>query len=396
MKKVPLIILLVFLGLCATAQAAVVYLKNGRVMTGKIVEKTEQYIILKAGEGENTVRTTIFIDDINRIESEEDYSQSSKFIPFELMKPGGVLEMPAPSGFQVSRNETESVVEKFLKENQRYEPGNFSPAQGFEGPGLRPFVPGTTEAKGAISGIVRLPDVIRKAKGDLYVYLMKDTGSGKFMAMTPILYQKIDASAIIQRQISYTIGNVTAGTYKVFAQWDTAPPPIEEKTVAGGATLRNLGVKGDYTGLSPEVILGAGEEKYNVNFDCGNYLTSNRMTFVPGERSSVEIQDLIYRRLSPTMENFILVVKNEADIPTSPASFDVWINDEKVGSGVVTVPVLEPHQEKEVDMTAAYEQFRKTWSLKHPRMFLPKVLKFKLSWLGREESEFEKTIFTLR
>lgn len=57
-------------------------------MIGRIVEKNDQYIVLKAGEGEDAVSTTIFQEDINRILTEEDYSGQTKLIPIQMMEPG--------------------------------------------------------------------------------------------------------------------------------------------------------------------------------------------------------------------------------------------------------------------------------------------------------------------
>jgi len=50
MKSLLITILVMFMAAVALeADAAVVYLKNGKVMTGKIVEKTPEYLVLKTG-----------------------------------------------------------------------------------------------------------------------------------------------------------------------------------------------------------------------------------------------------------------------------------------------------------------------------------------------------------
>lgn len=83
----PVVFCLLFPAVCPlAAYADAVYLKNGKVMTGKIVEKNDQFIVLKFGAGTDVARVTIFHEDVSKIESEKEYAQDVAMIPFALKR----------------------------------------------------------------------------------------------------------------------------------------------------------------------------------------------------------------------------------------------------------------------------------------------------------------------
>lgn len=65
-------------------------------MTGKIVEKNDQFIVLKFGVGRDVARVTIFHEDVLKIESEKEYAQDVSLIPFELKRPDPKFEIAYP------------------------------------------------------------------------------------------------------------------------------------------------------------------------------------------------------------------------------------------------------------------------------------------------------------
>ena len=397
MKRILFLVavLMGILLICRAIFADAVYLKNGRVMRGKIVEKNEQFLVLRIGEGENSVRATIFLDDINRIESEEEYSQKTKLIPAELYKKEfekPLVIQPSMTFFDKSQLKTDEAerIKALLEENKRLATSGGSQI-------TSPAHYQLNEGDGSISGFVKLPDLLKRKKGDLYVYLMQDVGAGKFSTASHMLYQKIDKNHINSTLMYYKIEHVSVGVYKVFAQWDTAVPFIEERNTELYKTLIGLGLKGDYWGSSQEEVrLAADENRQNVNFNCLEYLSTDRVVSVKGQRPDFQIVDLYYRKLSLQKVLFILVIKNMGQTTIPSLGLDLLINDEKVFSGPIELGPLRPREEKEFDITPTYEAYNNKLKQENkvPKEGI-KMLKFKILWPATGEVEFEKVLFML-
>jgi hypothetical protein len=265
------------LSMAAAVRAEVVILKNGTVMRGKIVEKTPEYIVLRSGEGEAATRATIFLEDINRMMSEEEFEQERGYVPLSLFASNRtvvpVVEKEpvfssVPSGssrehiLALVTSKQEQGIAPFAV-NEEQESGELDTGAG-QGVFLRKFIErqphslkptgrdalveeGSVkrEGKGRISGFVTLPP-LEGVSGDLYVYILEDTASGNFISAPKMLFDKIDAAEIKGRRVPYSIEGVPAGTYKVFAQWDVARPAVKITTVGEKVSLAYLGAQGDY------------------------------------------------------------------------------------------------------------------------------------------------------
>ena len=393
--------LMMFIQLCTTAQAAVVYLKNGRVMTGRIVEKNQQLIVLKTGEGEAATKTTIFLEDISHMESEEAYGKKVEQIPFELYRPpvdwspsGSFAFNTTKAFYEMQKNENNSLAQNQSSLSSL----NASQTQGQGSAWTIPLTPPfefPQESTGSISGVVYLPlELASKQKGDLYAYLMKDLGNGTFVENKPCLYQKIDKENVKSSQVDYSIKNVPAlESYKVFAEWDIAPPAIEERKTPAGISLRKLGFKGDYAGSANEsVSVAEGEDRNSVNVSCLTFLTTSRVALAPGERPDIEIKDIRYSRISSGIEKFALVVKNNFEIATGYLFFDIWINDKKISPTPLSMTSLQPDEVREADITPVFVLFKKGFIEANPGQEFPKILKFKITWNSNGEVLFEKNI----
>jgi hypothetical protein len=405
MKKM-LVILLCMTVVCAmTAQAAVVYLKNGRVMTGRVVARDQEKIELKTGTGDAAVRTTIFLEDINRIETEDAYKEEIDLIPFELLSSKAnesasgsfafntsVALKRFPSQKNVSADEVGSG--KMLSENDRLEePGPLPLPADIVPPWVKDSV-----VSGSISGIVRLPSgLIGKDKGDLYVFLMEDIGHKTFVEIVPWLYQKIDKKAIRTHEVAYQINHVPKNTYKVFVVWDIAAPPVEEKKTSKGVVLRKVERKGDYVGSSDEsILLRNNENRRNVDIKGLDYVAKNAEIFIPlGERPNIAIYDIVYARKNLNEEKFEFIIKNEGEGESGQLVFDILINGEQISLMPTYVDSLRPDEERHEDLTWHIERYKEDCMNVHPDWRLPNRLKIQIIWNETQEVIYEKTISTL-
>lgn len=398
MKKTILcsIMLLIMLFVCIPrTYADAIYLKNGQVMRGRIVEKTEQYLVLKTGEGEAAVKTTIYLEDINRMQSDEEYNESRKFIPTQILKqespkpweedtPFAMPVGPQGEGFpEFYRQGTEAVV----------------PFEAAAGDTKFPSWPGlgiSGAAIGSISGYVELPPNFKKSKGDLYVYLMKDAGGNRFSLMAAGgSYQKIEGRSISTSLVPYKIAGVPRGTYKVFAYWDVAAPYVTKKQVRGREVLLGLGLKGDYTGAqSGQVVITAEHPDQVAELDCRQYLTQDRVKATGSEGGLYQVKDIYYRKLVLQGVKIYLVLENFDEEEISLLWFDLFINDEKVPSGVLSLGPLHKGQEKEFDITTAFESYVNE---KRKEGINPTESPLRFKVISREsgEVEIEKVLFIL-
>ncbi len=411
------------LSMAAAAWAEVVILKNGTVMRGKIVEKTPEYIVLRSGEGEAATRATIFLEDINRMMSEEEFEQERGYVPLSLFASNRtvvpVVEKESvfssvPSGSSrehilalVTSKQEQGIAPFAVNEEQE----NGEPDAGAgQGVFLRKFIerqphslkPTDREAlveegsvkregKGRISGFVTLPP-LEGVSGDLYVYILEDTASGNFISAPKMLFDKIDAAEIKGRRVPYSIEGVPAGTYKVFAQWDVARPAVKITTVGEKVSLAYLGAQGDYSGMTKNALtLGINELRDGVNFPCTTFIESDKLTFNWGEKPLFRITDIYYQRNYPDENKFFLVVRNPTPRQIEILPLDIYINDRKVFSFPWEFKDIPPNGEKEFDISQAYRGYvRIAGSDTENR------LKFTVFFANSKEKEFEKIIYVFK
>jgi len=411
------------LSMAAAAQAEVVVLKNGTVMRGKIVEKTPEYIVLRSGEAETATRATIFLEDINRITSEEEFEQETGYVPLSIFEAkrtvvpvvekepvfpsassGSSKEhimsmvasekeqgiMPGAGNEEWSGGEPEAGAGQgvFLKKFMERKPRSLKPS---EQGALTEDGSGQRKGAGRISGFVTLPP-LEGISGDLYVYLLENTGGGNYISAPKMLFDKIDAAEIKGRRVSYSIEGVPAGTYKVFAQWDVARPSVKITTVGEKVSLAYLGAQGDYSGMTKnELTMGINELRDGVNFPCTTFIESDKLTFDWGEKPLFRIMDIYYQRSYPDENKFYLVVRNPTPRQIEILPLDIYINDRKVFSFPWEFKDIPPNGEKEFDISQAYKGYvRITGGDAENR------LKFTVYFANSKEKEFEKLIYVFK
>lgn len=402
------VVCLVCFAFCGRAHAAAVYLKNGRVMTGRIVEKNEKFIILSAARGESAAKVTIFLEDILRIETDEEYSRQVAKIPFGLFRSESKKPWESPSVLKPSAEMAADPLERIkdlLSEDQR-----LKAAIEFENPQkkfLEPvdiFIPGIQGASrtgtGSISGSIKLPPAARGKSGDLFVYLMRDKGLGSYSSGEHMFYQKIRKEQIKGRSaVSYMIGNVPPDNYRVFAQWDVTHPLIAEKRKGDNVVLRYLGAKGDYAGSSyKSVAVSENEERQGVDLDVLSLIERDQQRFVFGERPDFLIKDIYHRVLSDQPPQFFVLIKNESEQAINLLAFDVYINDMKILGQPMDVGYLGPFEEKEFNITNIYRLYLnllRQRQLGSEDSQMAKSLRIKFVWPSTQEIEIEKTLFLL-
>jgi len=228
--------------------------------------------------------------------------------------------------------------------------------------------------------------------GDLYVYLLENTGSGNYISASKMLFDKIDAAEIKGRRVAYSIEGVPAGTYKVFAQWDVARPSVKITTVGEKVSLAYLGAQGDYSGMTKnELTMGINELRDGVNFPCTTFIETDKLTFDWGEKPLFRIMDIYYQRSYPDENKFYLVVRNPTPRQIEILPLDIYINDRKVFSFPWEFKDIPPNGEKEFDISQAYKGYvRITGGDTENR------LKFTVYFANSKEKEFEKLIYVFK
>ncbi|MBI5873727.1 MAG: hypothetical protein HZB36_06255 [Candidatus Omnitrophica bacterium] len=353
--------------------------------------------MLQSGEGEAAVKTTIYLDDINRIETEEEYSYATKFIPTQLFGKDfkKLWEKGAPLPIPIEQ-EAEEELTKYPEEVvEEIEP--LGPA-----PEVTTFSPGPTvgqsgKGAGSISGFIKLPEQFREYKGDLYVYIVQHVGNGRFaLPDGSLIYQMIGKDSIDTELIGYKISGLGIGTYKVYAYWDTAPPPIKKKKVNGSDMFVGFGVKGDYVGgqLDEVTITMDGHDKI-ANIDNMTYISRD----FPGaaamyQETDLIISDIFYRKLGQKGKGLFLLAKNLGEESIKSLEFGFFINDEIAPSGPLIIGPLGPNEEKEFNISAAFEAYQKQMKESGFEV-MGKMLRFKIVSKKTGEVELEKAIFIL-
>lgn len=408
--------------------ADAVYLKNGTVMAGRIVEKTPEYIVLKTSEDEDAVRVTVFLEDVYKIEEQDVFVESLKYIPYGLLHGSSASKLVVGGGTlgPVSEVDGLTAVKNLVALNRQYQESVVSERED----NSRDIVDMTVRERksalnkmqeeknqttlsqvkekltqksrevvksgdGSISGYVFLPDLsyMKRAKGNLYIYLMDDLGDGQFGFYKDVHFEKINYKSIVSRRVAFKIEHVPQGRYKVFAQWDIVFPFIKEKAAGSGKKILGyLGTKGDYNGTYYEVIaLEPDEKKEGVEFSCEELIREDQFAFDLSKEPLVDVKDLYYRKLSLEGGKIILLVENNTDGFIGLAAFDIIVNDEKVLSSPYQLNGLDPHSEKEFDITQVYNLYKNKKALEGAETS-EMLMTIKIIWPPTGEVMLEKVV----
>lgn len=403
-RSLSSVLCLLFSILCVVAHAEVVYLKNGTVIKGRLVAKSDKYIVISSGEPLAPVRSTIFLEDINKMLTDEEYEKeplSAHGAPlpglFEAKRQQPVYE----KDFLIStvpRQESRSHIKQLLRQEEEYR-STSGPEGLVEGRGfleeeytsqgltkeevdlrLKETAFAQKKGRGAISGTVSLP-AVQDAKGSLYVYLLEDAGDGLFIGSEKMLFDKVVVPAA---KTPYKIKNVPEGKYKVFAEWDIAKPDVKIEK----AGLMYLGAQGDYTGSTQDVItLGVDESRENVDFSCNTFVEKDLLEFDWGEKPSFRIKDIYYVKSFPDEQRFYIIIQNLSKNPIPMLPLDIYINDKKVFSYPWKFTDIPALGEKEFDISGSYKGYLNISKEQE------NSLKFKVEFPESRDVEFEKTIY---
>ncbi len=373
-------------------RAEAVYLKNGRVMVGRIVEKNPDYIVLKTGEGPEAVTATIFLEDVAKVEEEETYAQELSAVPFYLKKPPGPAETSGPEPVAL-RPPTESIFsrihslvegDKLMKAGEPPFKKNIGEVSDIDvnpltlkayasymqmmeerKQGLQAMIEARKhgeplpQGNGRISGVVTLPDmpynvsVSAEASGGLYVYLLKEQSGGRYTFPAPMLYAIIDAVNVTLAQVRYEITGIPPGRYKVFAQWDVAPPAVREERGEADSFLNYLGAGGDYSGFCKDPIDVGKDVVKDIDLTCVDQSPFDEIFFNWLQPFEYEITDIYYTRPRQDDPHILLVIQNVGSQAIDVLGLDLFIEDMKmvfplelnnIGSG----------QEKEFDISSFF------------------------------------------
>jgi hypothetical protein len=421
--------------------AEAVYLKNGRVMIGRIVEKNQTYMVLKRGEGESAIKTTIFLEDIAKIESEQDFFSNIPITPAFLgqgEQPSLLTATDIPAAAVSGHYDSRARIKDLVEANQALaaeeeakkslaitpEPSEEMKEVAENPLGLKAFhvveqmehkmhqgLPVVTKTglepaaapagNGDISGEVRVPEAATvPANGGtraLYVYLLREKANGEFYFPVPMLYAIVPPAGVTRGKVSYAIKNIPAGRYKVAAEWDVADPMVQEQDAAGKMILNYLGSRGDYRGEYPSVVeIASGISAVYLNFDCLT-LTQNNISFYDRQsQRSFQIKDIYLTSSSEGLLKFILVMENLGDQSLDPMVLDIFIDGAK-SFFPLEIGALGAHQEKQFDITE-YINFsqRKKKKTDEPSASAGlRAMTLEIRALGSQEVLFEKTLSVL-
>ena len=425
------LVLSVFFVAGPRAFAEAVYLRNGRVMVGAIVEKTHDYIVLKSGEGPEAVTATIFLEDIAKIEEEEIYVQELSAVPFYLKRTLTPTEASGPAHLPL-RPPTESLasrISSLVKGDKVLKAGELPPEDRIrELPDIdaspltlqayasylqmlaerKAQLEAMIEARkrgepppsgdGRIAGAVTLagmPDkvsVSAEASGGLYVYLLKEQRDGRYTFPVPMLYDIVDAANITLALVRYEVAGIPPGRYKVFAQWDVAPPAVREERTKKDAFLNYLGAQGDYSGFYKDAIdVEKDAVVKEIDFDCVDQSPFNEIFFSWLQPFQYEITDIYYTRPRRDDPRILLVAKNLGSKAIDVLALDLYVDDMKM------VFPLELHniaagQEKEFDISSFFVTHLK---LTEGARLVRKArsIRFRIQNPITREVEFEKNLY---
>ena len=424
MQKITCLLFVLLIS-CTAVFAEAIYLKNGRVMTGRIVEKSPKYLVLKTGEGETAVKTTIFLEDINRIEKQgEHFEKPPLSMPFKFLNTTPEIEealLPSlrtsPGGGSIDWIKNLLAENKQVQASALPETSVASSQENTQEPSGLPKAPGlffdnirnsnkqkelfalsaVPTGEGSISGLVSLPEAshLSGVQGDLYVFLLARIEANSYALASWIPYTEIEGLDIRERQVGYQINHVPAGIYRVFAQWHIQSSPKEEAETTSTKTWSFIGTKGDYTGTSRDpVVLTADEHRTGIDVDCSVLNRAEIPAPLLTAQKKIRIKDLYYQMLSAQQIKFVLVVENNSDNPITFLRYNLLINDEKSAQVPVSIFNLGAKEERELDLTLAYEAYKKFIQRKGiSSQESSKALRFKITSTDTGEVEFEKILF---
>jgi hypothetical protein len=419
--------------------AEAVYLNNGKVMTGRVVEMTKRKIVLQTGEGEEAVKTTIYAEDINRVVSDEEYAQSVAQMPMDLKD----KLIPAEAGMaaaltpatssdprerirQMIEASREVALEQAVEQGGEGVPDNEPPvspeAMSVRGgpevlaahsqmilerkKQLKAVAEGkaTPDAKGEgrIAGMVTLPGrpmdwgLTGEAKGDLYVYLMKESAEGIYVAPIPMLFDRIPADRILSTEVAFDIRDVPSGAYRVFADWDIAEPAVRVTENEGRTILNYIGSKGDYAGSAADkvAVAGAGGAK-DIMIACTQPLILDQIFQDPGVTRQIVVTDIFFVRTASQEGRIVALIKNAAAVPASKEMLELIIDEERQ---MFPVEMLEmaPGETQPYDITSFYRDYAKRhFGEDGSKTLEPRSVRFRLADPLNKEVVFDKTVFVM-
>ncbi len=427
---IGVVLLLVFSG-GRPAFAQAVYLKNGRVMVGRIVEKNPDYIVLKSGEGPEAVTATIFLEDISRISEEETYTQELSAVPFYIKKTLTPAETSGPASLPL-RPPTEGItsrIHSLVEGDKALKAGGSFPEERIQELPDIDVSPLTLQAyasylqmleerkaeleaaiearkrgepplsgDGRIAGAVTLPDMPSKvpvsseASGGLYVYLLREQPDGRYAFPAPMLYAAVDAANVTLTQVRYEITGIPPGRYKVFAQWDVAAPAVREERTQKDAFLNYLGAQGDYSGFYKDAIdVGKGAVLKEIDFGCVDQSPFNEIFFSWMQPFQYEITDIYYTRPRPEEPRILLVAKNLGSRAIDAVALDLFIDNMKM-IFPLELSDIAAGQEKEFDISSFFLTHLKLTEGSNLERKARSV-KFRVQNPITKEVEFEKNLY---
>ncbi|MGE5279688.1 MAG: hypothetical protein ACM3L6_02955 [Deltaproteobacteria bacterium] len=414
------------------AFAEAVYLKNGRIMVGRIVEKTPQYIVIKNGEGSEAVTATVFLDDVARVLDDAAYAQEMANVPYYLQKQPLPQASPLPDSVPLQAPTEDQASRIFsLVQSSRALQGTAGrraqdPFSELSSAGPNPMTlrayaaylqmieerkielgkllkaqkqgQGAAQGNGRIAGTVTLPAAPQRvavsgdASGGLYVYLLKKLEDGRFVFPVPMLYAVVDAANLTLAQVRYEIGPVPEGRYKVFAEWDVAPPAVREEGRGEETFLNYLGAQGDYNGSYDKVLrVGPDEELKGIDFPCDSQAPFEEVFLGWLQPFDFEVSDIYYVRSAQEGPRIVLVVKNTGANPIDKATLDLAINDINM-LFPVEIKNIGAGEEKEFDISSFFRTHLEMTEGAHPER-KPRMVTFRLDDPLTKEVRFEKSLY---
>ncbi len=201
--------------------------------------------------------------------------------------------------------------------------------------------PPAVSAEGVIAGAITLPE--GDAKGSLYVFAVpknQDQSAG---------YTVIQKEQIVWKIVPYQIDHLPAGSYWVYAAWDTAAPFFGEDIGLFSAST------GDYVGeFLGTVTLDEKERRDRVDFICDRTMKS-----LPSENygRNYSLTDLVVKT-AEGKPKFFLSVQNESGKPIQAISLQCFINGKELAfASSAPGTLIPPHHEREFDITTCYDSY---------------------------------------
>ena len=207
------------------------------------------------------------------------------------------------------------------------------------------------KGEGVIEGVVTLPPVDHE--GSLYIFTVLKNQD------RPTAFTIIPKEKVVWKSVPYRIGNLPAGTYWVYAYWDTAPPYMDPEK-------KDFSVfTGDYAGeFMTTVTLSQGETRDRIDFSCSRTLKAKE------EENYGTVYSLVDLGISTGADGkpvFLLSVRNNGDQPVKNISLICKINGKELTYAASSSgPLILPNEVREFDITTCYDSYlfflEKVWS----------------------------------